>query len=134
MPAGSAHYDTPLPRKLGINEGSTVALVSAPDDFERTLGALPPEVTLRHGNRGARDITIGFTTSRNDLERRFDALARAVGEGTLWVAWPKKSSDMPSDLTQLVVIEAGLRRELVDSKNCAIDETWSGLRFTRRRR
>ena len=125
---------TPLPRKLGIKQGSTVVLVSAPDDFERTLGPLPPEVRLRRGNRGAREITIWFTTTRTDLERRFDGLARAVGEGMLWIAWPKQASRKTTDLSQTVVMDFGLRRGLVDSKVCAIDEIWSGLRFTRRRR
>ena len=124
---------TPLPKKLGIKEASTVVLVSAPDRFEQTLGELPQGARLRHGNRGARQITIWFVTSSKELERRLEAIAASVGEGTLWVAWPKQSSDMAGDVTEDGVRDVALPRGLVDTKVCAIDETWSGLRLTRRR-
>jgi Protein of unknown function (DUF3052) len=124
---------TPLPRKLGIKEGSTVVLVSAPEGFETTLGQLPDAARLRRGNRGAREITIWFVTSSRELVHRFDALAQAVGEGTLWVSWPKQSSALAGDVTEDVVRDLALDRGLVDTKVCAIDETWSGLRLTRRR-
>jgi hypothetical protein len=124
---------TPLPKKLGIKEASTVVLVSAPDRFERTLGELPKGARLRRGNRGSREITIWFVTSSRELARRIDALAKVVGEGTLWVAWPKQSSDPAGDLTEDGVRDVALPRGLVDTKVCAIDETWSGLRLTRRR-
>ena len=128
-----AYSATPLPKKLGIKEASTVVLVSSPDRFEQTLGALPQGARLRHGNRGAREITIWFVTSRKELERRFEAIAGSVGEGTLWVAWPKQSSDTAADLTEDGVRDVALLRGLVDAKVCAIDDTWSGLRLTRRR-
>ena len=131
----SAGYSgTPLPRKLGIKEGSTLAVVSAPDYFEATLGAVPEGVTLRSGNRGKRDITIWFTRSQTDLHRRFDSMARAVGEGTLWVAWPKGSSPLASPgLNEDAIRDLALARGMVDTKVCAIDDDWSGLRLTRRR-
>jgi hypothetical protein len=132
--AGPAGYSgTLLPRKLGIKGGSTVVLVSAPDGFEKTLGALPSKTTLRRGNRGAREITIWFVTSARDLSHRFEPIAQAVGEGTLWVAWPKQSSEMAGDVTEDAVRDVALPRGLVDTKVCAIDKTWSGLRLTRRR-
>jgi hypothetical protein len=124
---------TPLPRKLGIKPGTTVALIDAPSGFEATLGQLPDGAALRPGNRGRRDITIWFTTSAEGLARRLPAVARAVGEGMLWIAWPKGSSAIPTDLTQTSVMEAGLGAGLVDSKVCAVDDDWSGLRFTKRR-
>jgi hypothetical protein len=124
---------TPLPRKLGIKEGSTLVLVAAPDGFERVLGQLPQRVTVRRGNRGARQTTILFVTSRADLRHRFGPVARAVGEGTLWIAWPKQSSELAGDLTEDGVREVALPRGMVDTKVCAVDETWSGLRLTRRR-
>jgi hypothetical protein len=129
----SGYSGTPLPRKLGIKEGATVVLVAAPDSFEKTLGELPSEAVLRRGNRGGREITIWFVTSRGDLERGWDSIARAVGEGTLWVAWPKRSSVLAGDLSEDGVREVALPQGLVDTKVCAIDETWSGLRLTRRR-
>jgi hypothetical protein len=129
----AGYSGTPLPRKLGIKEGTTVVLVAAPDRFERTLGRLPRDVRLRRGNRGARETTIWFVTSRRELARRWGAIERAVGEGTLWVAWPKQTSALAGDVTEDTVREVALPRGLVDTKVCAIDETWSGLRLTRRR-
>jgi hypothetical protein len=130
----TGYSGTPLPRKLGIKEGATVALVSAPDRFEHLLEPLPDDVTLRPHNRGGRDITVWFTKSRGDLERRFDSMARAVGEGTVWVAWPKGSSPLASPgLNEDAIRDLALARGMVDTKVCAIDEDWSGLRLTKRR-
>jgi CheY-like chemotaxis protein len=123
----------PLARKLGIKPGSTVALIDAPDGAEALLAPLPDGVTLRRGNRGSRAMTIWFATSRQALERRFEAVARAVGEGTLWMAWPKGSSGVETDLSEDAVRDVALPAGMVDTKVCAIDETWSGLRLTRRR-
>ena len=110
-----------------------MVLVSAPDQFERTLGELPEHAHLRRGNRGAREITIWFVTSKRELGARFDPITAAVGEGTLWVAWPKQSSELAGDLTEDSVRDVALPKGLVDTKVCAIDETWSGLRLTKRR-
>jgi CheY-like chemotaxis protein len=123
----------PLAQKLGVKEGMTIALLDAPVGVERTLAPLPDRVTLRQGNRGAREMTIWFATARRELEGRFAAVAKAVGEGTLWIAWPKRSSGVATDLTEDVVREVALPAGLVDTKVCAIDATWSGLRLTRRR-
>lgn len=132
-PASVAGQGRPLAQKLGIKEGTTVALLDAPEGFEATLEPLPADVALRRGNRGARQITVWFVGARAELERRFDEVAAAVGEGTLWVAWPKRSSGVESDVTEDVVRDVALPAGLVDTKVCAIDATWSGLRLTRRR-
>ncbi len=131
QPAG--YSGRPLARKLGIKAGMVVVLIDAPAGAEALLEPLPEGVVLRRGNRGGREITLWFTTSRRELERRFEAVARAVGEGTLWMAWPKRSSGVATDLTEDTMREVALPAGLVDSKVCAIDETWSGLRLTRRR-
>lgn len=123
----------PLVEKLGVKPGSTLVLIGAPDGAERLLDPLPPEVRIRHGNRGRREMTIWFVTSRRDLERRYEAIAGAVAEGTLWMAWPKRSSGVDTDLTEDVIRDRALATGMVDTKVCAIDETWSGLRLTRRR-
>ena len=123
----------PLVEKLGVKPGSTLVLVDAPDGAERLLAPLPPGVTVRRGNRGRREMTIWFTTSRRDLVRRFGTVTKVVGEGTLWMAWPKRSSGVDTDLTEDVIRDVALAAGLVDTKVCAIDETWSGLRLTRRR-
>jgi CheY-like chemotaxis protein len=123
----------PLAAKLGVKAGSTIALLDAPEGIEATLAPLPDGVTVRRGNRGAREMTIWFATSRRAVERRFAAVAKAVGEGTLWMAWPKRSAAVETDLSEDVVREVALPAGMVDTKVCAIDEIWSGLRLTRRR-
>jgi CheY-like chemotaxis protein len=123
----------PLARKLGVKEGMAIALLDPPDGIEATLGPLPARVAVRRGNRGRREMTIWFTTSRRELERRFGAVAGAVGDGTLWMAWPKRSAGIETDLTEDVIRDVALAAGMVDNKVCAIDGTWSGLRLTRRR-
>ena len=122
-----------LAQKLGVKPEATIVLVDAPEGIERLLEPLPGGVEVRRGNRGRREMTIWFVTSRREFERRFDAVARAVGEGTLWMSWPKGSSGLARDITEDTIREVALPRGMVDSKVCAIDGTWSGLRLTRRR-
>jgi len=124
---------TPLPRRLGIREGSRVAVVSAPDTFTRVLGPLPTGVQLRTGARGRCDVVVFFVTRRAELARRLPSFVRALeADGGLWVAWPKKTSGVATDLAFDAVQAVGLDAGLVDNKICAIDATWSGLRFVRR--
>lgn len=123
----------PLAAKLGIKAGSTVALVDAPQGIEAVLSPLPSGVTLRRGNRGAREMTLWFSASRRQLAKRFDAIQRAVGDGILWVSWPKLTSGVGTDLTENEVRAVALPAGMVDTKVCAIDATWSALRLTRRR-
>ena len=144
MSTAIAHYSppilagysgTPLPKKLGIKEGARLALVSAPEGFvDTTLAPLPDQVELRSRARGPLDVIVFFTRSRADLERRFAKLAAALHPaGALWIAWPKRSSGVSTDLTEDALREVGLPQGLVDNKVCAIDDTWSGLRFVIRK-
>jgi hypothetical protein len=127
----SAGYSgTPLPRKLGIRPGDRVALLHAPEDFEDTLGELPAGVSVRRRARGPRDVIVAFVRTRPELDRGLDRWRAALDPtGGLWIAWPKRSSGVPTDLSDGVVRAAGLASGLVDNKVCAIDATWSGLRF-----
>ena len=136
VPDTMAGYSgTPLPKKLGIKVGAVVALLGAPKHFERTLGQLPDDVQLKRQARGTADLIVMFARSRADLDRRFPAAKRALTDkGGLWIAWPKKASGVATDLTQNDVRGIGLKSGLVDYKICAIDETWSGLLFSRRRK
>ena len=129
--SGAAGYSgTPLPRKLGIKEGSRVVMLSAPDDFDATLGPLPDRVVVRRRLRGPLDVVVFFTTSRAQLERRIDALRAALDPaGRLWVAWPKRASGVATDVTEDVVREIALAHRLVDNKVAAVDATWSGLQL-----
>jgi hypothetical protein len=79
------------------------------------------------------DVVLFFVTRRAELERRFSALARALEPaGGLWIAWPKKTAGVATDLSENVVREVGLDNGLVDNKVCAVDDVWSGLRFVYR--
>lgn len=128
----AGYSGTPLPKKLGIKPNSVVALVGAPPDFAATLGEIPEGVMLRKGARGKCDLALWFTKSRNDLERRVDRMGSFAKNG-LWIIWPKKASGVATDVSEQVVRETGLAAGLVDYKICAVDKTWSGLKFARRR-
>ena len=132
--ATSAGYSgTPLSRKLGIKPQARVGLIGAPYDFDEVLGELPPGVSVRRRARGTFDVIVVFVQKRSELERRLPALKKALDQaGGLWVAWPKRSSGVATDLGEGPVREVGLASGLVDNKVCAIDETWSGLRFVYR--
>jgi hypothetical protein len=129
----AGYSGTPLPQKLGVKPGARLALLRAPAGFERALNPLPEGVRLRMQARGAQDVVLFFATRRAELERRFDALARAVAPaGGLWIAWPKRTACVATDLREGFVRELGLAHGLVDNKVCAVDDTWSGLRFVYR--
>jgi hypothetical protein len=128
----AGYSGTPLPKKLGIAPGARLRFVAAPDEFAAALGPLPAGVQF--APRGPADVVVFFTDRRSDLARRFTVLARGLDRaGGLWIAWPKKSSGVPTDLDENVVRDIGLSAGLVDNKVCAIDEKWSGLRFVIRR-
>jgi hypothetical protein len=122
---------TPLPKKLGIKGGQRVLLVDPPAGFaDGTLGELPEGVTVLRRASAPLDLVLTFLTARADLEREIPRLrAKLDPAGMLWIAWPKRSSGVPTDVTEDVVREVALANALVDTKVCAIDETWSGLRL-----
>lgn len=123
---------SPLARKLGIKLDARVLLVLAPRDLD--LGELPPGVTVRRRLSDAQtDVIVAFATRRAELERELPRLKAALTpDGGLWLAWPKRSSGVTTDLGDGPVRELGLGAGLVDNKVCAIDETWSSLRFVYR--
>lgn len=129
--ATAGYSGTPLPKKLGIKPGHVVALIAAPRGYERLLAPLPEGVTLlRRARRNDIDVVQFFTTRRVELARRFGPLAhKLASNGGLWISWPKRSSGVATDVDEGVVREIGLASGLVDNKICAVDETWSGLRF-----
>ena len=121
----------PLTVKLGVTEGSSLALLHAPPEFRWSP---PPGVRLTHRARGHADVVLAFFTRRSMLERQIDALSRLiVPDSSLWVAWPKRSSGVVTDVTDHVARDAALPLGLVDNKVCAFDETWTALRFVWRR-
>ncbi len=138
-PSGSpvGYSGTPLPRKLGIKPGHRVLLDSAPDGFVETLLApLPDDVAITHrAGKAPYDVVVAF---RPDVATFVRHLARDITripkEGALWIAWPKKSSGVVTDITEDVVRREALAIGVVDVKVCAIDATWSGLKLVYRTR
>jgi hypothetical protein len=131
----AGYSGTPLPRKLGITEGDELALIGAPEGFEDSLGELPGVAVHTDLTDGARfDVMVVFITWRAELEAELDRLrARMAPACGLWIAWPKRASKVPTDMTEDVVREIALPTGLVDNKVCAIDEVWSALRLVIRR-
>ena len=129
----AGYSGTPLPKKLGIKLGIVVALVNAPDAFERMLDPLSDGVLINEDLRGKTDLVVLFASRMADIYEQFPRAERSLNEGgRLWIAWPKQSSRVKTDVTQPIVREFGLAAGWVDFKICAIDETWSGLAFARR--
>src|SRR5229473_5779869 len=137
----AGYSGTPLPAKLGIKKDHRIALIHAPAGFATTLGDLPEGVKVSAASRERKrpenvdllDVMIFFTDSRAELVKEFRGLAERLSPaGGLWIAWPKKASGVPTDLTEDRIREVGLEAGLVDNKVCAVDNTWSGLRFVHR--
>ena len=133
----TGYSGTPLVRKLGIKPGQRVAFISAPAAFGAALGELPEGVHVLAGatRAGSLDVIVAFFTRRSALERRLGGLIGRIDRaGGLWIAWPKRSSGVASDVSEDVVRDLGLAAGVVDNKVCAIDETWSALRLVIRLR
>jgi hypothetical protein len=129
----AGYSGTPLAKKLGIKEGSRVALLNAPKDFQSELGELPDNVQFIKRPTKSLDIILLFVLSERALVLDFARLAaKLTANGMLWIAWPKKSSGITTDLSEQRVRQIGLDAGLVDVKICAIDDVWSGLKFVYR--
>lgn len=124
----------PLAAKLGLRPGATLRLVGAPDGFEDALAPLPDGVAVRRRGPLRADVVLYFTTARADLAARVEELGQAVfPAASLWVAWPKRASGVPTDVTEDAVREVALPLGLVDNKVCAVTDVWSGLRLVWRK-
>jgi hypothetical protein len=133
--SGLAGYSgTPLPKKLGIKEGFQVLLAQGPEGFSEVLGPLPEGVCLvkRYGPRV--DLILWFAKTEREVEAGIEKWASRVGKAGMWILWAKKGSPAHSGLTQAAVRRIGLANGLVDYKIAAVDSTWSGLKFARRRK
>jgi hypothetical protein len=126
----AGYSGTPLPKKLGIKDGTRVALLGAPVGFE--LGDLPPGARVARGARAGADLTLWFVRSRAELLKGVRAMKpRSQGSG-LWIVWAKKASPLFAGVTENDVRDAALAAGMVDFKVCAVDPDWSGLRFNLR--
>lgn len=131
----AGYSGTPLPKKLGIKPDSVVLLIGAPDGFAATLGRLESGVKIVRSTRKAVELILLFVRSESEYVSKLPEALKRVGEGGgIWIAWPKKASGMATDLTENTIRDICLTTGFVDYKVCAIDATWSGLKFARRRK
>lgn len=130
----AGYSGTPLAKKLGIKEGSTLALVYAPEGFANVIDGMPEGAKVVEPGQGGVDVVVAFFDSAAALASEWAGLSESVfPAGGLWIAWPKRASKRPTAITEEVLREIGLPTGMVDNKVCAIDETWSGLRFAWRK-
>ncbi len=125
-----AFAGSPLVKKLAIKPDMKLQLIGAPEGFAESLTGLPEGVEIREGSRGAADMRIWFVRSLAELEDRVPFAAGNSKGAPLWIAYPKKTSRLASDLTQQAVRETGLAAGMVDYKVCAIDADWTALLFS----
>jgi hypothetical protein len=126
----AGYSGTPLPKKLGVKPNQRIALVNAPNDFAKVLGRLPEDAAIVKRLKGPLDLILLFVDREQTLAKQFPILANKLqSNGMIWVAWPKKSSGVATDLVFEKVQRIGLDCGLVDVKICAVDEVWSGLKF-----
>jgi hypothetical protein len=128
----AGYSKTPLPQKLGIKPGMAVALIDAPDDFLSALGEVPDDVTFSATARRPA-LTLWFVRSRRDHQKKLARIVKLADHAHVWTIWPKLTSALASDISETYVRNAGLKAGLVDYKVCAVDETWSGLKFAKRK-
>ncbi len=136
MTTAGGFSSTPLPQKLGIRAGTRVAVLHAPEGFDLAAGTLPDEASVQHGLRRSQqvDLILGFVTERDHLARNIGWLVGTLPpDGAFWVAWPKRASKMPTDMSDDAVRAIALPIGWVDVKVCAIDDTWSALKLVLRR-
>lgn len=134
MPGGveAGYSGTPLIKKIGIKAGHRLAVLNPPDNWDDLIGPLPEGIEMAES---VLDVAILFVTKRVDLADVFPQYQiRLAPKGMIWVAWPKKTSGVATDLTFDPVQRIGLESGLVDVKICAIDAIWSGLKFLHRRK
>lgn len=122
-----------LERKLGLREGQRIALIGATPEVLDYFSKEFPDLEFATSLRGGFDLVIYFATRNSELSRRITTLTRSLRDkGALWIAWPKKTSRIVTDLSFDVVQETGISQSLVDTKICSISEVWSALRFAQR--
>jgi hypothetical protein len=126
----AGYSGTPLIKKLGIKEGASVHVISAPEKYFDWLSPLPDNVSIKKSLNAEVDFIHLFVRDQKTFEKEFSKGKKYLKkDGMMWVSWPKKSSKVPTDLDENIIREFGLANGLVDVKVCAVDDIWSGLKF-----
>lgn len=130
----AGYSGTPLAKKLGFKEGSRVRISGAPDNYLSLVSPRPENVQISKAFRKDIDIWHFFTRSAVELKTQLPRQLKAIRQnGMIWVSWPKKASEVPTDVTENVIRKVALPLGLVDVKVCAVDDTWSGLKLVIRK-
>jgi hypothetical protein len=133
-PPMAGYSGTPLIKKLGINSGQVAIIVNSPANYKKLLGKLPAGAKLSERVTSEFQFLHFFSTDRADLAKQLrNFRAKIADTGVLWVSWPKKSAKVATDITEDVIRAVALPLGFVDTKVCAVDETWSGLKLMIRR-
>lgn len=124
----------PVYQKLGIKTGDRVCVVDAPGDYDELIGGKVPGARFTTNTRLSADIVHIFATEARYLEKELPRLTRMIfPDGAIWVSWPKKSSNVATDISEDTIRQLALPIGLVDIKVCAINEVWSGLKLVVRK-
>jgi hypothetical protein len=130
----TGYSGTPLAKKLGFKPGLRVAVIGAPTNYRKLLAPLPAGVDLGTRVGKSTDIVHLFTTSKAELAAKLPAWLKVLPtDAVIWVSWPKKTSKVPTDITEDTIRAVALPMGLVDVKVCAVDETWSALKLVLRK-
>jgi hypothetical protein len=130
----AGYSGTPLARKLGIKDGSRIFLLNAPGNYLQLVAPLPAGVQVAHQITSHTDIVHIFSTKKEELSQALrTSLQKMRPDGMIWLSWPKKSSKVPTDITEDTIREVALPLGLVDIKVCAVDDVWSGLKLVIRK-
>jgi len=133
-PTSAGYSGTPLPKKLGIAERSRLVVRHAPDDYARMLAPIPQGTTFEKTVSKKTDIVHVFSDRKALLKTELAALRTAIrSDAVVWISWPKKTSRVPTDVTEDTIRELALPLGFVDVKVCAVSDVWSGLKLVVRK-
>jgi len=132
--SSTGYSGTPLAKKLGFKEGCRVRTSGAPANYHELVSMRPPNILISNSIQKDIDVWHFFTDSAQKLHGELPKMQNAINQnGMIWVSWPKKTSKVPTDVTEGVIRRAALSLKLVDVKVCAVDEVWSGLKLVIRK-
>jgi hypothetical protein len=132
--AMAGYSGTPLAKKLGIKPGTILRPVQAPENYLSLIDPLPENATVSQSASHEIDIVHLFVKQRSELAGLLQRYETKIKQnGAIWVSWPKKSSGIPSEITEDTVRDVALPMGLVDIKVCAVDDVWSGLKLVIRK-